>query len=51
MEKQNRIVSLFGKVNVICQTYKEQETILTNLMPALLDKAFNGVLFSNITIN
>ena len=43
--EQNRIVSFLGKINQIRQTFKAQETELTNLLPSLLDKAFKGELF------
>lgn len=44
IEEQNRIVELLEKINEIKQTHKEQEAVLKQLMPSLLDKAFKGEL-------
>ena len=43
--EQNRIVAFLEKVNQIQLTFKVQEAELSNLLPALLDKAFKGELF------
>jgi len=45
IDEQNHIVSFLEKTNQIRQTFKTQETELTDLLPALLDKAFKGELF------
>jgi len=45
IDEQNHIVSFLEKINQIRQTFKAQEAELTDLLPALLDKAFKGELF------
>jgi len=42
---QKEFVILLEKINQIRQTFKTQEAELTDLLPALLDKAFKGELF------
>lgn len=44
IEEQNRIVSLLNKLNEVKTNHTETEKELTQLMPALLDKAFKGEL-------
>ena len=43
-KEQNRIVSLLDKLNELATSHKETEKGLSQLMPALLDKAFKGEL-------
>ncbi len=44
IEEQNRIVSVIEKLNSVKTNHSETEKELTQLMPALLDKAFKGEL-------
>ena len=44
IEEQNRIVSLLDKLNRVKKHHTETEKELTQLVPALLDKAFKGEL-------
>ena len=44
LKEQNRIITLLDKLNAVKTNYTETEKELTQLMPALLDKAFNGEL-------
>ncbi|MDR0658659.1 MAG: restriction endonuclease subunit S [Mediterranea sp.] len=44
IEEQNRIVAFLEKVNQLQLAYKTQEMELSELLPALLDKAFKGKL-------
>ena len=44
IEEQNRIVSLLDKLNSVKTNHTETEKELTQLLPALLDKAFKGEL-------
>ncbi len=44
IEEQDRIVSVIDKLNSVKTNHTETEKELTQLMPALLDKAFKGEL-------
>lgn len=46
IKKQNELVCLLEKLNIIKQQHKFQEIELNDLIPSLLDKAFKGDLFS-----
>ncbi|MDR0540783.1 MAG: restriction endonuclease subunit S [Dysgonamonadaceae bacterium] len=44
IEEQNRIVTFLKKVNQMRQAHKAQESELAQLLPSLLNKAFQGEL-------